>query len=176
VLAADRCGRRAVRSADAEAGQLERAQRLVVTVIAGAMVIVPVMFVMWFSDLNAATLVDQYIAWILLGVALLVLLWRRWQTGPAWLLGVFLLGGVLLIGLGAWDIVGDYFLPRQYVAGEVTGLARVYRRRGFDGYDVYIGGYRFSATAEVYDHLHPGLRIRGEIGTGSHTLLHAQPL
>jgi hypothetical protein len=89
---------------------------------------------------------------------------------------VFLLGGVLLIGLGAWDIVGDYFLPRQYVAGEVSGLARVYRRRGFDGYDVYIGGYRFSATAEVYEQVQRGLRIRGEIGVGSHTLLHVQPL
>jgi hypothetical protein len=64
--------------------QLKAAQRLVVTVIAGAMVVVPAMFVMWFSDLNAATLVNQYIGMILIGVALLVLLWRRRQTGPVW--------------------------------------------------------------------------------------------
>jgi hypothetical protein len=77
--------------------------------------------------------------------------------------------GIGLIGLGGWYLIGDFLLPRQPVAGTITGARSAHGKAGPHYYAV-VDGRSHPITADLFETLHPGDRIEALAGKASGTL------
>jgi hypothetical protein len=83
--------------------------------------------------------------------------------------------GLWTIGIGGWNLIGDFALSRDVLDGQITATAHAYGAAGRDNYRIAIDGRHFNATAEVYARVHSGDRVRAELGAASQTVLRVTP-
>ncbi|HEY2137728.1 MAG TPA: hypothetical protein VGH49_17720 [Xanthobacteraceae bacterium] len=154
--------------------QLDARQRRLLTFIAASVVVIPLFLVTWFAKLSASMLINQYLLIIGIGSVLLAELYLRRGIDPAWRVALMASAGPAMIAVGMWTLVGDYVMPREVLEGAVTRTTHRVKVRRPVHYSIFIDGRDFATTAEVYDLVHRGQRIRAEIGAGSHTILRAE--
>jgi len=157
--------------------RLARTPASLVAFTALAMVGVPPLLLFLMANDSAIMVANVEVLWIVVGAAALWAAERR-RRGKAELklaAGLALVGACAL-GVGAWDLIGDFLLPPNHVYGRISDMSYRFRLRGPSDYRVWIDGRRFDTTAEVYRRIHTGESVNAEVGAGSSTVLHATPL
>lgn len=83
--------------------------------------------------------------------------------------------GIGLIGVGGWYLIGDFLLPRQPVAGTITGARSTHGKAGPHYYAV-VDGRSHPITADLFETLRPGDHIEALAGKASGILFSIKAL
>jgi hypothetical protein len=127
-----------------------------------------------FFNGSALMMLDQDTMFAALGVLLLFYLNNLASTRrTAWLLLGF---GILGIGVGGWNLVGDFVLPRHQAEGVVERKA-VDRTGGLAPfYQVTISGRPLNVTADLFGSLAVGAHVRVVFGIATGTIFRVERL
>jgi hypothetical protein len=156
--------------------RLGQGPRQVLGILVIAMVLVPLLLIIFEGNESLVMLADVDLLLLLLGGAAVWLAHRRWRVDAALRTFAFVFFGAAMIGFGGWSLIGDFLLPPDQFVGRITYASHRFRIKGPDEYRVWIDGMSFKTTAQVYGSVHTGERVRAEIGAGSRFILHAEQL
>jgi|SRR5690242_9089792 len=145
--------------------------------IASAILLSPAILIFMFQAQTELVDADINGEMVVTGLLLLVIIplkIRRQDTWKKWLSGAFLASiSVLLIALYGWQLVGNYLLPRQHIAGTISGKFVDKGSRTLT-LEVYIDGHRYTAMCPVYDSVRRGQYVRAEVSTATNRLFSIQ--